>query len=215
MNLPEDVQKNFPSAFYSCKKITSFCLKSTIIDSIGRHAFCECKKLKKVVISTTNNLTIGEKCFAFCEQLNVIDIKCDSSVLEDFCFECCKSLPKLDFNVKTISFGQNYISGCEQLKSICIPDADDINIQEKSFISLSQFQSIHFKTKKFKISLNSFENCPVSEIRFENCPVSEKLLNDGGLSFLASFDSLKQLDLISHSKLTIKNSLLQNLNALN
>lgn len=209
VKLSSNITKILPYAFYSCNGITSLKLESSIITSIGPYSFYSCDNLHNVgILGTGQNLTLGQNCFAFCQDLTNVTISCNSLTLDNSCFECCKSISSLSFSIKRISIGYKSISGCSKLTSFTIPCADFIEINDRSFTSLYQFNSIYLNTKQFKISEKSFEDCTsIKKVYFN----SNDEVNSEMFAFLKT---LQEIDLTSLTTLKVENYSFCNMNEL-
>ena len=197
---PTNITKILPSAFYSCKEVTSLRPNSSNIKYIGSNAFFKCEKLNHIKIIGENiDLTIGEKCFFNCSLLSNIFISCNSLTLGDFCFECCTSIMGLNFSIKKISIGQNCFSGCVNISSISIPNSDFIEIKSKGFLSLIRLDSIFMKTNEYEISNDSFKECNSLKSLYFNAN------NNVNSEIFWYLDKLKEIDLTSLSTLEIEN----------
>ena len=205
LTLPNNIKRIRSSSFYTCKKILSFNIESSALESIDSFAFCQCELLKNLTISGPKQLILGDNCFSFNKSLLNVILSCEELIVERNCFQFCSSIVSLNFsNVKKISFGQVSLLGCDSLADIYIPYSSSIEFKNQCFLSLKNLKSLFFNSDKFTICNDSFKNCSLIH------KVYLKTKDDFNSNFVSDFHLLKNVDLTSLSTLIVTNSSLSN-----
>lgn len=206
-----DIKKIGPYAFYKCKNVEKFSIKSSSIEQIEDFAFYQCDNLKSFTIAKTINLKIGKYCFAESHNLENFVIECENIKFGKNCFENCSLLYIVSLkHSKTINFGFQSFNNCKGISTISIENAESITIKNECFLGCNSIKNICFKTENLSLYEDSFKNCTSINIIIIRCNNNMIFTQDTfkELNFLAF------IDIYSSSNVTLKSNCFNDSNLL-
>ena len=154
---------------------------------IDEYAFYGCKNLTEFSVKSTKQLTINEQAFAYCPKLGKVYIEAKDIVLENCCFSNCESLKEITlvgenitvknsllglglekFNLKCkTAFLNSAFRNCKNLTSANF-DCDKITLAY-GFCDCKNLKSVNFSCKELVFSEFAFKNCESLEEVVCNC----------------------------------------------
>lgn len=153
VKLPDSITKIGAAAFKYCKQLTEMTIPQGVT-TIEQDAFYRCRSLSSVSIPNSVT-TIGGGAFGDCTRLTSIVIP-DSVTEMGGLFSGCKNLTEvvLSKNIKELTG----FWGCENLKSITIPDSVE-TIGLSAFYNCAALEQITIPESVKRIAYQAFYNC--------------------------------------------------------
>ncbi|KAK8885614.1 hypothetical protein M9Y10_041064 [Tritrichomonas musculus] len=184
--------------FNKAKKLSSIELKSRNV-SIDEQAFKGCCNLEKIVFDDETNIILGFECFAH-TKIKSFNINAKLLLIGSSSFKNCSSLQSFNVpNATTINIFENAFFGCENIKYFNIDKSNEIFLDN---FCLNDLYSIELQTSIFRIKENALSNCSrltLFNVKCDNDIVINRNTFNG-------CDSLKNVFLISSSRIILMNS---------
>lgn len=144
------------SAFWSCKKITSVTIPSSV-KTIGAKAFGYCTNLTSIDVPD-GVTSIGADAFYDCYNLKSIDIPDSITVINAHTFYRCMSLTKITIPESITAIGDGAFLTCTGLTSVTIPDSVT-SIGESAFAKCTGLTSVNLGNGVKTLGMSAFDDC--------------------------------------------------------
>ncbi|MCQ2469725.1 MAG: leucine-rich repeat domain-containing protein [Ruminococcus sp.] len=195
INFPEGLTEIDGFAFYGVENLQKIELPSTLT-ALGEASFYCCRPVKEIIIPSSVKV-IPSNCFAgvnelenlvipegveeigfqafFCVGCTEIEIPDSVTIIDDNGFIDCPNLEVVHFSSssKLTSIGSAAFSGCEKLKSFCIPDGVTV-LRNSTFAECTNLSELELSKNLVTIQSNAFTFC--NKLKKLHIPTSLKTI---------------------------------------
>ena len=162
LEFPDKITTIGNLAFYNCNSLSRLENLPNKLQIIKAYAFSDCDNLYSV--SLPDGTSVENNAFAYCERLTSFSFPSNAEFIGDGILTGCTALYDVQFGTGMFSIPSESFYGCENLKSIEVPEGIT-SIKDYAFYS-SGLTNIKLPSTLKSIGLDAFYDCPFDSVYF-------------------------------------------------
>lgn len=156
VTIPDSITEIGYGAFTVCSKLTTVKLGSGL-SKIGMYAFAQ-SGLTSISIPASVK-QIGQYAFDRCKSLKTVTIASgESATVDNYAFEKCSALTKVDFGSTVSTIGSFSFQGCTSLTSLTIPESVK-SINQRAFAECTKLTNVKLGNGLKTLGVGAFILC--------------------------------------------------------
>ncbi len=155
-NLPKNVTRVAPYAFYNYESLTSVTLHGEITE-IGAHAFAHCQNLAYINPGNATK-TIGERAFDSCVKIKQINFGKATTNIGNYAFSSCTGLKEIILEGNIADIGKFAFSDCSNAKKLTLGSSVR-SVGDGAFNACKRITEVNASDGVLSIGSRAFRDC--------------------------------------------------------